>query len=194
MPESPELPILSFATAEELEAWLEREHLTSRGIWLRLAKKGSGVPSVTYEQAVLVALCFGWIDGQARSEGAASWVQRYTPRSRRSVWSQLNRARVHELITSGRMRPAGLAEVEKAKADGRWEHAYPPPSTAVVPPDLADALAAEPRAEAFFATLDGRNRYAILHRIATARKPETRAARIATFVEMLGNHELIYPP
>jgi uncharacterized protein YdeI (YjbR/CyaY-like superfamily) len=193
MPESADLPVLSFATAAELETWLEREHLTSRGIWLRLAKKGSDVPSVTYEQAVLTALCFGWIDGQARSEGAASWVQRFTPRTRRSVWSQLNRRRVDELIAQGRMRPAGLAEVEKAKADGRWDAAYAPPSTATVPPDLAEALAAEPDAETFFAGLDNRNRYAILHRIATARKPETRAARIAAFVEMLKNHELIYP-
>src|SRR5918911_3245603 len=147
MAEPIDLPVLSFTTADEFEHWLEREHGTSRGVWLRFAKKGSGVDSVSYEQAVLVALCFGWIDGQARSEGAASWLQRFTPRTRKSVWSQLNRQRVGELVAQGRMRPAGLAEVEKAKADGRWDAAYAPPSRAVVPPDLAEALAAEPDAE-----------------------------------------------
>jgi uncharacterized protein YdeI (YjbR/CyaY-like superfamily) len=193
MPESADLPVLTFATADEFERWLEREHDSSRGIWLRFAKKGSGAASVSYEQAVLVALCFGWIDGQARSGGEAFWLQRFTPRTRTSVWSQINRQRVVELVAQGRMRPAGLAEVEKARADGRWDAAYAPPSTATVPPDLAEALATEPDAQGFFAGLDSRNRYAILHRIATARRPETRAARIATFVEMLKNGELLYP-
>ena len=191
--QSADLPVLAFASADEFERWLEREHARSRGIWLRFAKKGSGVDSVSYEQAVLVALCFGWIDGQARSEGDASWLQRFTPRTRKSVWSQLNRQRVYELIEQGRMRPAGRAEIEKAKADGRWDAAYAPPSTATVPPDLAEALAAAPDAEAVFAGLDSQNRYAILHRIATARRPETRAARIATFVAMLRNGEVLYP-
>jgi uncharacterized protein YdeI (YjbR/CyaY-like superfamily) len=184
---------MSFTTAEEFERWLEREHATARGVWLRFAKRGSGLETVSYDQAVAVALCFGWIDGQARSEGEASWLQRFTPRTRKSGWSQLNRQRVDELIAQGRMRPAGLAEIEKAKADGRWDAAYAPPSTAAVPPDLAEALAAAPEAQAVFAGLDGRNRYAILYRIATARRPETRAARIRTFVEMLGNGELLYP-
>ena len=193
MPERADLPVLQFETAEEFESWLEREHASTRGVWLRLAKKGSQVRSLTYEQAVLVALCFGWIDGQARSEGQASWLQRFTPRTRTSVWSQINRRRADELAAQGRMRPAGLAEVERAKADGRWDGAYAPPSTATVPPDLATALAAEPDAEAVFAGLDSHNRYSILHRIATARKPETRAARITAFVEMLKNGELLYP-
>jgi uncharacterized protein YdeI (YjbR/CyaY-like superfamily) len=193
MPESADLPVLTFTTADAFEQWLEREHATSRGIWLRFAKKRSGVASISYEQAVLVALCFGWIDGQARSEGEGSWLQRFTPRTRKSVWSQLNRQRVDELLAQGRMRPAGLAEIEKAKADGRWDAAYAPPSTAAVPPDLAEALAAEPDAGAVFAGLDSQNRYAILHRIATARKAETRAARIVKFVEMLKNGELPYP-
>jgi uncharacterized protein YdeI (YjbR/CyaY-like superfamily) len=193
MPQPADLPVLAFETAEEFESWLEREHNSARGVWLRFAKKGSQVSSVTYEQAVLVALCFGWIDGQARSEGEASWLQRFTPRTRTSVWSQINRRRVGELIAEGRMRPAGLAEIERAKADGRWDAAYAPPSTATVPPDLAAALAAEPDAEAVFAGLDSRNRYAVLHRIATARKPETRAARISAFVTMLKNGELLYP-
>jgi uncharacterized protein YdeI (YjbR/CyaY-like superfamily) len=194
MAERTDLPVLTFATAEDFERWLEHEHTTARGIWLRFAKRGSDIVSVTYEQAVLVALCFGWIDGQARSEGEASWLQRFTPRTRRSVWSQLNRQRVGELIAQGRMRPAGLEEIEKAKADGRWDAAYAPPSTAAVPPDLAEALAAAPSAQAVFAGLDSRNRYAILHRIATARRPQTRAARIAKFVKMLENGELLYPP
>jgi uncharacterized protein YdeI (YjbR/CyaY-like superfamily) len=193
MTDAAELPVLAFASAEEFERWLEREHTSARGVWLRFAKKGSGVESVSYEQAVLVALCFGWIDGQARSEGQAAWLQRFTPRTRKSVWSQINRRRVDELIAQGRMRPAGLAEIEKAKADGRWDAAYAPPSTATVPPDLAQALEAEPEAQTFFAGLDSQNRYSILHRIATAKRPETRAARIAKFVEMLKNREVLYP-
>jgi uncharacterized protein YdeI (YjbR/CyaY-like superfamily) len=193
MAESADLPVLTFTTAEQFERWLEREHATSRGVWLRFAKKGSGVTSVSYEQAVLVALCFGWIDGQARSEGTASWLQRFTPRTRKSVWSQLNRQRVDELIAQGRMRPAGMAEIEKAKADGRWDAAYAPPSTAAVPPDLAEALATEPDAEAVFAGLDGQNRYAILHRVQTAKRAETRARRIEKFVAMLAAGEKLHP-
>jgi uncharacterized protein YdeI (YjbR/CyaY-like superfamily) len=193
MADRTDLPVMSFATAEEFERWLEAEHATSPGIWLRLAKKGSGETSVTYEQALHVALCFGWIDGQTRSLGPAAWVQRFTPRTRRSIWSQINRERIARLIDEGRMRPAGLAEVERAKADGRWEAAYAPPSTATVPPDLAEALAAHPEAQSVFARLDSQNRYAILHRIATARKPETRARRIAGFVDMLTRGELPYP-
>jgi uncharacterized protein YdeI (YjbR/CyaY-like superfamily) len=193
MPERADLPVIAFATPEEFERWLEREHAARPGVWVRFAKKGSGVESVSYEQAVNVALCFGWIDGRARSEGEASWLQRFTPRTRTSVWSQINRRRVGELIAQGRMRPAGLAEVEKAKADGRWDAAYAPPTTAAVPPDLTEALAAAPEAQALFAGLDSRNRYAILHRIAMARKPETRAARIARFVEMLAKGKQPYP-
>jgi uncharacterized protein YdeI (YjbR/CyaY-like superfamily) len=193
MPERADLPVLAFGTAEALERWLEREHATSRGIWLKFAKKGSDVESVSYEQAVLVALCFGWIDGQARSLDGTAWLQRFTPRTRTSTWSQINRQRVEELTAQGRMRPAGLAEIEKAKADGRWDAAYAPPSTATVPPDLAEALSAEPAARTLFDGLDSRNRYAILHRIATARRPETRAARIGKFVEMLKNGEVLYP-
>ncbi len=193
VPDPRDLPVLAFATAEDFEDWLEREHLSSAGFWLRFAKKGSGVTSVNYEQAVLVALCFGWIDGQARSEGAASWLQRFTPRSRRSMWSQLNRERVEGLAARGRLRPAGVAEIEKAKADGRWAAAYAPPSTASVPDDLAEALAGVPAADTAFAGLDSRNRYAILHRIATARTAKTRAARIAQFVAMLEKGERPYP-
>jgi uncharacterized protein YdeI (YjbR/CyaY-like superfamily) len=188
-----DLPVLAFATADEFERWLEREHESSAGVWLRFPKKGTAVPSLTYEEAVLVALCFGWIDGQARSLDETAWLQRYTPRRRRSVWSQINTQRVARLVEEGRMRPAGLAEVERAKADGRWDAAYAPPSTATVPPDLEAALAASPAAAEAFAGLDGQNRYAILHRLATAKKPETRARRIETFVAMLENGELLHP-
>lgn len=188
-----DLPVLAFATADEFEQWLEREHESSAGVWLRFPRKGTGVPSLTYEEAVLVALCFGWIDGQARSLDETAWLQRYTPRRRRSVWSQINTQRVARLVEEGRMRRAGLAEVERAKADGRWDAAYAPPSTATVPPDLDAALAASPAAAEAFAGLDSQNRYAILHRLATAKKPETRARRIETFVAMLEKGELLHP-
>jgi uncharacterized protein YdeI (YjbR/CyaY-like superfamily) len=194
MPAPPsDLPVLAFATATEFEQWLEREHATAPGVWLRFPRKGTGVPSLTYEEAVLVALCFGWIDGQARSHDETAWLQRYTPRRRRSIWSQINTERVARLVEEGRMRAAGLAEVERAKADGRWDAAYAPPSTAGVPPDLEAALKATPAAAEVFAGLDSRNRYAILHRLATAKKPDTRARRIATFVAMLEQGELLYP-
>ena len=158
-----------------------------------LPRKGTGVRSLTYEEAVLAALCFGWIDGQARSLDETAWLQRYTPRRSRSIWSQINTERAARLIAEGRMRAAGLAEVERAKADGRWEAAYAPPSTATVPPDLEAALAASPAAAEVFAGLDSRNRYSILHRLATAKKPETRARRVATFVAMLEKGELLHP-
>jgi uncharacterized protein YdeI (YjbR/CyaY-like superfamily) len=193
MPTPTDLPVLAFATVEEFEQWLEREHETAPGVWVRFPRKGTDVPSVTYEEAVLVALCFGWIDGQARSLDETAWLQRYTPRRKRSVWSQINRERIARLAEEGRMRAAGLAEVERAKADGRWAAAYAPPSTATVPPDLEAALSASPAAETAFAGLDSRNRYAILHRLATTRKPETRARRIATFVAMLEKGEVLYP-
>lgn len=188
-----DLPVLAFATAGEFEDWLEREHATASGVWLRFPRKGTGVPSLTYEEAVRAALCFGWIDGQARSVDETAWVQRYTPRRRRSVWSQINTERALRLIEEGRMRPAGLAEVERARADGRWAAAYAPPSTATVPPDLAAALTASPTAAAAFAGLNSQNRYSILHRLATAKKPETRARRIATFVAMLERGEVLHP-
>jgi uncharacterized protein YdeI (YjbR/CyaY-like superfamily) len=193
MPTPTDLPVLAFATALEFEQWLEREHDSAAGVWLRFPRKGTGVASLTYEEAVLVALCFGWIDGQARSLDETAWLQRYTPRRRRSIWSQINRDRVARLVREGRMRPAGLAEVERAKADGRWEAAYAPPSTATVPADLEAALSASAAAAEVFAGLDSRNRYAILHRLATAKKPETRARRIASFVAMLEKGELLYP-
>ena len=188
-----ELETRAFASAAEWEAWLREHHDTAPGVWIRFARKGSGTPSVTYLEALHAALCFGWIDGQAKSVDDASYVQRFTPRRARSIWSKRNRGFAEALIAEGRMQPAGLREVERAKADGRWDAAYDAPSTATVPDDLQAALDASPRAAEFFATLNGQNRYAILHRIQTAKKPETRARRIAGFVAMLEAGERPYP-
>jgi uncharacterized protein YdeI (YjbR/CyaY-like superfamily) len=188
-----ELETRAFASAEAWEAWLRDHHDTSPGVWIQFAKKGSGVPSVTYLEALHAALCFGWIDGQARSVDAASYVQRFTPRRARSMWSKRNREFATALIESGRMQPAGLREVERAKADGRWDAAYDAPSTATVPDDLRAALDASPAAAEAFAALDGTNRYAILHRVQTAKRPETRARRIEKFVAMLAAGDRIHP-
>lgn len=188
-----EAPVLELRRQEEWAAWLEKHHRSSSGAWLRLGKKGSGVQSVSHAEALEVALCYGWIDGQRRSEGERTWLQRFAPRGRRSIWSKVNRQKALELIESGRMRPAGLEEVERARADGRWDAAYDSQRTAAVPDDLQAALDANPNAKAFFATLDSRNRYAILFRIHTAKKPETRAKRIAQFVAMLAKHEKLHP-
>jgi uncharacterized protein YdeI (YjbR/CyaY-like superfamily) len=188
-----ELETRAFASAEEWEAWLRDHHDTVPGVWIRFAKKGSGVPTVTYLEALHAALCFGWIDGQARSLDDAAYVQRFTPRRARSIWSKRNRDFATALIEAGRMQPAGLREVERAKADGRWDAAYDAPSTATVPEDLQRALDASPAAAEFFATLNSQNRYAILHRVQTAKRPETRARRIEKFVAMLEAGETLYP-
>jgi uncharacterized protein YdeI (YjbR/CyaY-like superfamily) len=193
VPRADDLETIAFASAEEWEAWLREHHDAAPGVWIRFAKKGSGVESVTYLEALQAALCFGWIDGQARSVDDASYVQRFTPRRARSIWSKRNRDFATALIEAGRMQPAGLREVERAKADGRWEAAYDAPSTATVPDDLQAALDASPAAAAFFATLNSANRYAILHRIQTAKRPETRARRIEKFVTMLEVGETLYP-
>lgn len=185
-------PIVGFASAAELDAWLTEHHESSAGIRLKLAKKGAGVASVTHAEAVELALCFGWIDSKARTIDERFWTLRFTPRSARSKWSKVNVAKATELIASGAMRPAGLREVERAQADGRWEAAYHPPSTATVPDDLQRALDADPAVAEVFAGLDSRNRYAILHRIHDAKKPETRARRIAKYVAMLAAGERIY--
>jgi uncharacterized protein YdeI (YjbR/CyaY-like superfamily) len=184
---------LAFESARAFDAWLARNHARSPGLWLKLAKVGSGVKSVTYGEALKAALCWGWIDGQKRALDAGWWLQRFTPRGRRSIWSKVNREKALALIAAGQMQPAGLAEVERAKADGRWAAAYDSPSRATVPEDLAAALEAKPRAKAFFATLDAQNRYAVLFRIHTAKKAETRARRISQFVEMLADHRKLYP-
>jgi uncharacterized protein YdeI (YjbR/CyaY-like superfamily) len=180
-----DLPVLAFHDQAALEEWLDAEHATAPGLYVRLAKKGSGVPSVTYAELVESALCFGWIDGRSQRLDETSYLQRITPRRPRSIWSQKNVAAVEALIAAGRMRPAGLAAVEAAQADGRWDRAYAGPATITVPDDLAAALAAEPAAQQAFDGLDGRNRYAVLHRVATAATPQTRARRVAALVTML---------
>ncbi len=186
------LPILAFADAAALEAWFAGQAPDSAGIWLKLSKKGSGVASVSKAEAIDAALCHGWIDGQLDKYDEKSWLIRFTPRRARSKWSEINRRRAEALIAEGRMRPAGLAQVEAAKADGRWDDAYAPQSRADVPDDLQAALDASPAAAAFFATLKGANRYAILYRIGAARKPETRARKIAAFIAMLERGETVH--
>jgi uncharacterized protein YdeI (YjbR/CyaY-like superfamily) len=188
-----ELEMRAFASADDWEAWLREHHDTAPGVWIKFARKGSGIPTLTYMEALHAALCFGWIDGQARGLDDAFYLQRFTPRRARSIWSKRNRDFATALIESGRMQPAGLREVERAKADGRWDAAYDAPSTATVPDDLRAALDANPGAAEFFAGLSGRNRYAVLHRIQTAKRPETRARRIEKFVAMLAAGEKIYP-
>ncbi|MEO8083255.1 MAG: YdeI/OmpD-associated family protein, partial [Ardenticatenales bacterium] len=174
-------------------AWLAEHHAASTGIWLRIAKSASGIPSVTYAEALDEALCYGWIDGQKKGYDADAWLQKFTPRRPKSIWSKINRDKVAALITAGRMQPAGLAEVERAKADGRWDAAYDSQRTAEVPADLLAALDADEDARAFFATLNSANRYAVLWRIQTAKRPETRAKRVADLVAMLGRGEKLHP-
>lgn len=186
-------PILAFESRAHWARWLKREHAASRGVWMKIAKKGSGTASVSYAEALEVALTWGWIDGQKKSLDDAAWLQRFCPRTKRSIWSKVNREKALALIEAGKMMPPGLAEVERAKADGRWDAAYEPPSKATVPGDLEAALSANEAAAKLFATLDSRNRYAILHRVATAKRAETRAKRIASFVEMLARGEKLHP-
>jgi uncharacterized protein YdeI (YjbR/CyaY-like superfamily) len=180
-----DLPVLAFADQAALEVWLEAEHATATGVYVKLAKKGAGVPSVSYAELVESALCFGWIDGRVNRLDERFYLQRITPRRARSVWSQKNVETVEALTQAGRMRPAGLAAVQTAKADGRWERAYAGSATITVPDDLAAALAGEPAAQREFDTLDGTNRYALLWRVHTAGTPATRARRIAAAVQML---------
>jgi len=187
-----DLPVLLFASKGELEAWLEENHADSEGLWMKIAKKGSGAESVDYGEALELALCFGWIDSQKRSFDEAFFLQRFTPRRPRGKWSQINRAKAEELIAAGAMRPAGLAEVEAARADGRWDAAYAGQRTATVPGDLKRELDRNKAAREFFATLDGANRYAILYRLQEAKKPETRERRLLEFVAMLERGEKIH--
>jgi uncharacterized protein YdeI (YjbR/CyaY-like superfamily) len=184
---------LSFPSAVAFEAWLAANHASSSGIWLKLAKKAAGRSSLTYAEALDVALCFGWIDGQKARFDDEHWLQRFTPRRPRSKWSKVNRDKVAVLADQGRMRPSGLLEIERAKEDGRWDAAYDGSRTATVPEDLARALARSPAAQEFFATLDSRNRFAVLYRVQDAKKPETRARRIDQYVSMLAEHRKIYP-
>jgi uncharacterized protein YdeI (YjbR/CyaY-like superfamily) len=188
-----DLPIRAFKSLQAWEAWLATQPATSGGLWLKLAKKSSGVASVSKAEAIDAALCHGWIDGQLDAFDDDCWLIRFTPRQSRSKWSQNNRVRALELIALKRMQPAGLREIERAKTDGRWDAAYAPRSSAEVPDDLRVALAKSKKAARLFETLDGANRYAVLYRVQTAKKPETRAARIATYVAMLAEGKTIYP-
>ena len=185
---------LAFESAAAFEAWLAEQHAQSDGIWLRFAKKASGIPTVVYAEAVEASLRYGWIDGQVKRVDDDYYIQRFTPRRSRSRWSKINRAKAEALIASGAMEPAGLAEVERAQADGRWEAAYDAPSTATVPDDLRAALDRDRAASDFFDTLDATNRYAILHRLQDGAKPATRARRIERFVAMLSRGETLHPP
>lgn len=187
-----ELPIVHFADAAAMEAWLEGDGGASQGVWLKIAKKGAEEPSVTYEEAVELALCFGWIDSQIRRFDDQHYVQRFTPRRPRGRWSKINREKAEALIEAGRMRPAGLAEVEAARADGRWDAAYEGQRSAKVPPDLQRELDASPAAAEFFGSLSGANRYAIIYRLEEAKKPETRERRLRKFVAMLEQGEKIH--
>lgn len=188
-----DLPELLLPDAAAWRSWLEAHHTEPRGVWLVLTKKGGDVTTLTYAQALDEALCFGWIDGQARSRDAASSFQRMTPRRARSPWSARNVTYVERLEAEGRMTGAGRAEVERAKADGRWDRAYAGPATATVPDDLAAALAADPAAQAWWDVLTSTNRFAVLYRVQDAKRPQTRARRIAQFVEQLAEGRTPYP-
>jgi uncharacterized protein YdeI (YjbR/CyaY-like superfamily) len=181
----PDLPILEFASEQAWERWLEENHATSPGLWLRFAKRGAPTRTVTHAQALETAICFGWIDGQVRRLDATRYLQRFTPRGPRSRWSEINREKAEALMAAGRMRRAGHAQVTAAQADGRWEAAYAPSSRATIPDDFQQALDAEPAAREFFSTLTGMRRYAFLHRLHHVKTPQARQRRIAGYIELL---------
>ena len=186
MSTGPDLPIVELPDQRAWRAWLEANHGSEAGVWLKFAKKGSPAATVSYGEAVEEALCFGWIDGQARSFDEHFYLQRFTPRRAKSKWSQINREKATRLLERGRVHPAGLAHIEAAKADGRWDAAYPAASAATVPDDLQQALDRHPKAKEFFETLTGTTRYAFLYRLHNVTKPESRAKRIAGYIELLG--------
>jgi uncharacterized protein YdeI (YjbR/CyaY-like superfamily) len=185
-------PILAFASQAEWEAWLDAQHAGSDGVWLKFAKKGSGVESVVYAEALEVALCYGWIDSQVKSLDERFYLQKFTPRRARSKWSRVNRDKIEELTRQGRLRPAGLAQVELAKEDGRWEAAYASPANIEVPDDLRAALDDNPKAAEYWAGLNKSNRFAIIYQLQDAKKPETRARRLDKFLGMLERGEKLY--
>lgn len=188
----PEQPIIAFETRAAFEAWLEINHKDHPGIWLRIFKKGSDVPTITYQEAVEVGLCFGWIDGQKNKYDAESWLQKFTMRGPKSVWSQVNVNHIERLTKEGMMRPAGQKTVDDAKADGRWAKAYASSSTAEMPEDFLKALAKNEKAKAFYETLNKTNRYALYYRINSVKKAETRERKIREFVEMLERGEKLH--
>jgi uncharacterized protein YdeI (YjbR/CyaY-like superfamily) len=187
-----EQPVLFFATPADLGAWLDENGEESDGIWLKFAKKGSGIESVVYAEALDIVLCHGWIDGQTKRIDGDHYLQRFTPRRQRSKWSKRNRAKAEQLIAEGRMRPSGLREVERAREDGRWDDAYDSPSIATVPEDFRRALEAKPAALEFFESLGSTKRYSFLYRINDAKRPETRAKRIAEYVELLAQRKTLH--
>ena len=188
-----EIPVKLFKSQKAWTTWLDKNHAKSAGVWLQIAKKAGNLKSVSYAEAVEVALCYGWIDGQGKGLDESAYLQKFTPRGPRSIWSKINRTKVTELNKSGRMQPAGLAAIDRAKKNGQWAAAYDSHRTAAVPGDLQAALDQNSKAKAFFATLDSTNRYAILFRLQTAKKAETRARRLEQFVRLLENHEKLNP-
>lgn len=192
MAKTTELPILPFANKKKWTDWLAKQHDKSAGVWLQIAKKDSGIPSINYEDALDVALCYGWIDGQKKGFDDKYWLQKFTPRGPKSIWSKINTENVERLIASGDMKPAGLKAIELAKQDGRWDAAYASQKNISVPADFQAALDKNKQAKAFFATLNSVNRYAILFRIHNAKKPETRVRKIREFVEMLERGEKLH--
>lgn len=185
--------VVAFESSESWAAWLAEQHGESDGAWMKIAKKGTGVPTVTHAEALDVALCYGWIDGQRKALDDTYFLQLFTPRRPQSKWSKINREKVEALIAQGRMQPPGLREIERAKADGRWDAAYEAQSRITVPEDLQRAFDENPAAAAFFKTLNSQNRYSVLYRISDAKRPETRARRIEKFVQMLARGEKIHP-
>lgn len=188
-----EIPVRLFSNQKAWATWLAKHHASSSGVWLRIAKKGGNVKSVSYAEALDVALCYGWIDGQKQTFDESTYRQKFTPRGAKSIWSKINRAKAEQLVLGGKMQAAGLNAIERAKQDGRWEKAYESQRTARIPADLQAELDQHPQAQAFYATLNSVNRYAILFRIQTAKKAETRAQRIQKFIQMLEKHEKIHP-
>ncbi len=184
--------VRGFKTREEFAKWLDRNHKTSPALWVRMARKGSGIKSITYAEGVEVALCYGWIDAQKLPESETAWLQRFMPRRSRSIWSKVNREKALALIANGQMTQAGLVEIERAKTDGRWEAAYDSQAGASVPPDFEEALERHPKAKAFFNSISAANRYAITWRLQTAKKAETRAKRMRRFIEMLEKGETLH--
>jgi uncharacterized protein YdeI (YjbR/CyaY-like superfamily) len=186
------IPVRAFKAQQDFEEWLEKNHHRPEGVWIRFARKSSGIKSVSHPEALESALCFGWIDALRRPETDTTYLQRFVPRRPKSLWSQINRAKALSLIESGRMRPSGHAEVERAKQDGRWEAAYPSPANATIPPEFERALEENPRAKAFFETISRVNRYAIVWRLATAKTPEKREQLSRKFLDMLEKGETLH--
>jgi uncharacterized protein YdeI (YjbR/CyaY-like superfamily) len=192
IPASTDLPVILFEQKSDWEAWLDINHIESAGIWLRIAKKTSGIQSISYDEALEVALCYGWIDGQKKTYDETSWLQKFTPRKAKSIWSKINKEKAQQLIEHGQMKPAGLKAVESAKQDGRWEAAYDSFGKAEIPDDFQSELDKNAKAKAFYATLNQQNKYAILFRIQTAKKAETRKKRIMQFIDMLEKNKKLY--